>query len=462
MTSRIAILFLLLPLAAAAQQADPPRPDDFAYGIPLGVDGNGALYGFDLPTEVCRHVTRRDLGDLRIFNGYDEVVPHQLRPGITRETKQPQSLELPFFPIWATGDNQDAGGQLHIETDNSGAVIEFRQHGGVKQDGKIARYLIDASALKQPLEKLSLDWGETTEGFLVPVTLEYSNDLTNWRPLIISAALASLRQGGYQLRQSDIELPFVRAKYYRLDWSLGEKGIRLRSLRATPKPQGGEKPRRWLQLRPLSDVEGDGVYEFHIDGHFPMDRVKVRLPQGNTVVRAKLYSRTPSKKSSWQLRFQGLLYNLQRDGRTLSNDAIRLAIVDNPDWRLEIETDGGGLGKGEPMLELGWVPYRLDFVARGDGPFVLAFGAADITKPHNDISSLIRTLQQGHEGEDFIRAAVPGSMYELGGEYRLRSAPPPLPWKRWLLWAILVLGVIAVALMVRSLYRQMNNEEPTE
>lgn len=463
MKFRITKLFLLLPLtAAAAQQVEPPRPDDFAYGMPLTVDGDGALYSFDLPTEVCRHVTRRDLGDLRIFNGYDEVVPHQLLPGVKKESQQPQSLELPFFPIRATPDDQVPRGQVFIATDKDGAVIDIRPQGTARQDDKITRYLIDASAAKQPLEKLSLEWDETDEGFLLPVTLEYSNDLTNWRPLVTNAALASLNQGDDQLRQSDIVLPQIQAKYYRLVWPLGEKGIRLRSLHATPKAQGSEKPRRWLQLRPLSVAEGGSVYDFHVDGHFPADRIKVQLPQSNTVVRAKLYSRGAMQNASWQLRFQGLLYNLQRDGRTLTNDAIRLSAVDNPDWRLEIETDGGGLGKGEPVLELGWVPYRVDFVARGDGPFVLAFGAADIAEPHNDISSLIGALQQGHEGEDFIRSAIPGTMYELGGEYRLRSTPPPLPWKRWLLWATLVLGVLAVALMVRSLYRQMSNEEPME
>lgn len=460
MMYRIATLFLLLPLAAAAQPMEQLRPDDFAYGIPLEVDGTGALYAFDLPAEVCRHVTRGDMGDLRIFNGDGEVVPHQVRPGVKKESKQPRPLELPFFPVLETDEGKGADGQIHIATDNNGAVIDIRRQETARRNDKITRYLIDASAVKQPLEKLSLDWGETDEGFLVPVTLEYSNDLSNWRPLIVNVALASLSQGDDQLRQNDIALPQIQAKYYRLDWPLGKKGIRLLSLHATPKPQGGEKERHWLQLLPVDDVADDGIYEFHVDGHFPVDRVKVQLPQSNTVVRARLYSRSAALKASWRLHLQGLLYNLQRDGRTFTNDIIRLPLVDNPDWRLEIETDGGGLGKGDPVLELGWVPYRIDFVARGDGPFVLAFGAADIAKPHNDISSLIGTLRQAQEGEGFIRSATPGPMYELGGEYRLRSAPPPLPWKRWLLWVSLIGGVLAVALMVRSLYRQMSNEDP--
>jgi hypothetical protein len=462
MMYRIAKLFLLLPLVAAAQQAEPLKPDDFAYGMPLEVDGTGALYSFDLPLEVYRHVTRGDMGDLRIFNGDGEVVLHQLRPGVKKESTQPSLLELPFFPILETDGDQSADGQIRIATDKSGAVIDFWQRGAVKQDGTITRYLIDASAVKQPLEKLSLDWGETDEGFLVPVTLEYSNDLSNWRPLIVNAALAALSQGDDRLRQNDIALPQIQAKYYRLDWPLGKKGIRLHSLHATLKPQGGEIERHWLRLLPVSGVTGDGIYEFHVDGHFPVDRVKVQLPQSNTVVRARLYSRSAAPKASWRLHLQGLLYNLQRDGRTFTNDIIRLPLVDNPDWRLEIETDGGGLGKGDPVLELGWVPDRIDFVARGDGPFVLAFGAADVAQPHGDMSTLIGSLRQAQEGEDFIRSAAPGPMYELGGEYRLHSAPPPLPWKRWLLWLSLIGGVLAVALMVRSLYRQMSNEDRGE
>lgn len=464
MIRSLALALLLLPLAAVAQQQQsPPRPNDFAFGMPLEVDGDGALYSFDLPTEVCRYSTRSDLGDLRIFNGYGEVVPHLLRRGVMPEVPEPQPLELPFFPIMDTPPGDSVPLQINIATDENGAVINFWQRGEGLEQSVIGRYLIDASALQQPLKKLLLDWDEAAEGFLVPVTLESSNDLSDWSPMPTHASLASLTQGGYHLRQGEINLPaHSQAKYYRLSWPLGEKGIKLSSLQGLPLRQGDEKPRRWQQYRPGGDASGPGEYLFQIEGHFPFDRARVVLPQGNTVVRARLFSRSAAKKSPWRERFHGLLYNLLRDGKTLANDTIQLVVNDDPQWKLVIETDGGGLGAGEPGLELGWVPQRVYFVARGEAPFTLAFAAAKVDRANSDISSLLTTLQNSREGEGFIKSATPGPMYELGGWHRLSPMPPPLPWQQWLLWATLSIGVLIVALMARSLYQQMNNKNQKE
>jgi hypothetical protein len=458
-----AMTLVLLPMMVAAQQASSLKPNDFAYGMPLEVDGDGALYSFDLPTEVNRYSTRHDLGDLRIFNGYSEVVPHLLRPGVTQAETVSEPLALPFFPIVQASEDDKGTTQINIATDENGAVVNFWQRGATGQESVIGRYLIDASAIQQPLTKLLLDWDETAEGFLLPVTLESSNDLANWSPVQTSASLASLSQGGYRLRQGEIILPpMTQARYYRLEWPLGEKGIKLTSLQAIPLRQGDEKPRLWQRYSPSGDASQPGRYEFHVEGHFPFDRARVLLPQGNTVVRARLFSRdATSPKSPWREHFHGLLYNLVRDGRELVNDAVQLPLIDAPFWKLEIETDGGGIGRGEPLLELGWVPQRVYFVARGEAPFTLAFAAAGVERPNGDIASLLTTLEQSRQGEGFIKSALPGAMYELGGRYRMEAMPPPLPWQRWLLWATLSIGVLIVALMARSLYRQINNEDIT-
>ncbi len=462
---RLFAVVLLLPLSLLAKQDVSPKPNDFAYGMPLEVDGDGALYSFELPTEVCRYSTRSDLGDLRIFNGYSEVVPHLLSPGVEPEIPQVEPVELPFFPIKETQDGADPAAQLQINiaTDDKGAVIDYWQRGEGLPQSIVGRYLIDASALQQPLEKLLLDWDEADEGFLFPIILESSNDLANWSEVKTDTSLASLSQGGYHLRQNEIVLPVSsQAKYYRLHWPLGDKGVLLTSLRAVPLQQGNEMPRRWQQYRPTGEGEGKGEYIFHVDGHFPFDRARIILPQSNTVVSARLFSRSAEANSPWRRRFLGLLYNLVRDGHELSSEAVQMAAVDAPYWKLEIETDGGGLGGGEPLLELGWVPQRIYFVARGEAPFTMAFASASVGKSHSDISSLLNTLQQSRQGTGFIKSASPGSMYELGGNYRLKSLPPPLPWQQWLLWATLLLGVLVVALMARSLYRQMNTESGQE
>ncbi|MFO7594304.1 MAG: DUF3999 domain-containing protein [Pseudomonadota bacterium] len=461
MRFRLIFALLLAPLSVTAQQNSPLEAEDFAYGFPLEVDGDGALYSFDLPEAVYRHSTRVDLGDMRIFNGYGEVVPLLLKPGVEPHKTRREPVELRFFPLYDESDSTDSGTQIHIATDESGAVVDLWQRGPSEQKQVIKRYLIDASGLEWPMEKLLLDWGKPSGSFLESVSVEYSDDLHRWETLDASFTLAALNYQGHRLGQQEIALPALETKYLRISWPLDDRGIQLRSVKAEVLRKGDEVPRRRLKLQPSGEGAPHGVHEFETGGHYPVDRLQLHLPQGNTVVQAKLFSRSEEKEAAWQLRHQGLFYNLTREGYTLHNDVVRLPAISDPHWRLEVETDGGGIGRGTPRLELGWVPHRLYFVTRGETPFSLAFGAANIEPSRSDLGPLLDKLQQGDGGSGFIKSATTGSLYELGGERRLKPAPPPLPWKKWLLWSVLVLGVLLLVFMARSLYRQMSGSERT-
>jgi len=454
------MILLLLPLAAQAQNHAPLHSRDFAYGMPLEVDGDGALYSLPLPEAVYRGTTRKDLGDVRIFNGYGEVVPHLLQRGDTRQEAKHEPRALNFFPLYRDQPWEQEVKHIRIADDGKGTIIDIERQPPTQtgKPGPVAHYLVDASGVDATIEKLLLDWDEVAEGFLVTVAVEYSNDLVHWHHLVSAATLADLSYEGYRLGQHEITLPRQQARYYRIGWPLGEKGLKLKGLRAEVLRAGDEPPRQWLTLSPLTTEAKPGEYEFHLPGNYPVDRIKVVLPQTNTVVRARLFSRDGAK-APWQQRHQGLLYSLQREGHTLNNDPVALRGVSDADWRLVVEQGGGGLGAGVPQLQMGWVPHRLVFVARGEMPFTLAFGAASVAPPNGDIAELVRRLEQRPGDKGYIKLAHVGGRFELGGERRLQPPRPPLPWKQWLLWAVLILGVLVLAAMARSLYRQMNRSD---
>ena len=64
-TGTLFLLSLALLSTAVPAQEKTLSSHDFAYGIPLEVDGDGAIYSLPLPEEVYRFSTRRDLGDMR-------------------------------------------------------------------------------------------------------------------------------------------------------------------------------------------------------------------------------------------------------------------------------------------------------------------------------------------------------------------------------------------------------------
>ncbi len=92
---------LMLPPAAAATV----QPDDFAYGRPLSLTADGAVYRLEIPQDIYAAVTRGDLGDIRIFNSAGTAVPHVLRRPPELKEELVVHNTLPFFPLY----RQDAG-----------------------------------------------------------------------------------------------------------------------------------------------------------------------------------------------------------------------------------------------------------------------------------------------------------------------------------------------------------------
>lgn len=58
-----------------------------------------------------------------------------------------------------------------------------------------------------------------------------------------------------------------------------------------------------------------------------------------------------------------------------------------------------------------------------------------------------------------IGLAKLGKRIILGGDAALESPAQPPPWKKWLLWAVLVLGVGLLAFMARSLTKELKTAE---
>ena len=109
-------------------------------------------------------------------------------------------------------------------------------------------------------------------------------------------------------------------------------------------------------------------------------------------------------------------------------------------------------------LEIGWVPEQITFLARGSGPYQLAFGSAVANNAEQPVAELLRTLDRS-ETKVTPTAARIGERVVLGGDSSLHPGPAPLPWRRILLWAMLVGGVGLLAAMAMGLVRQMGKKE---
>jgi hypothetical protein len=442
------------------------RPADFAYGIPLEADGKEALYEVTLPVSAYRGVVRADLADVRIFNGAGEVVPHAWRPRRTAGTEAAKPVVLTLFPLKAEEGvsvdgisirvRRDAGGGSSIDVTSTGA-----RPGSAK---RTMGYLVDLTKLDNTLHAIELGWQRPPDGFAAKLRVDASDDLGSWRTLVAAAPLVDLEVAGQQLQQKRVELPAQKVKYLRLSWVPQAAAALPELASASGEPVGRmtEAAREWY-LADSAMGGKPGEYLFDLRGQQPIDRVRLHLPDPNTVVQVELLARDRSDQP-WSTVTRGVAYRLRRDGSEITNSDLPVGVTTHRYWLLRVDQRGGGLGSGTPKLEAGWVPHTLVFAARGEPPFQLAYGNRDAKPGGYAIETLIpgyrdasgpriRAAKAGAQQTINVSSARALEQQQLGGEARLKE---PIDWKRWSLWGSLILGVLVLGAMAWRLMRQLD------
>ena len=456
---RLAILSLFC-LSNAAMAAEPGR-NDFAYGLELAVDNNGAIYKALLPESVYRGVSRFDLADLRVFNAQGEMVPHAVRrlPVRTPSTAA-ASWTVPFFPLYRNDAESSEKLALQITTSSTGALVDVRRQDTAPTPEVVNAYLLDCSASSRPVARLLLAWQPAGDSFVTTVRVESSEDLNVWQPLVNKATLAELRSADHQMGQYAIELPGRKIKYLKISWPAGEKQVLLTAVKAVEVAEVQAQPRQWTEIAGSLIPEEPGIFVFDTQGCRPVDQTVLKLPEANTLIEGVLSSRS-TEANAWQSRGRGVFYRMEVQEARLESEPLILPVSSDRFWRLQVlPASGNGLGVGQPRLRLGWVPHELVFLARGQGPFLLAYGSAQLPKETPASASVDLFSRLEKEGGIVGHARPAGNQFDLGGAELLTPPAPPLPWEKWLLWSVLVSGVAGVGAMAWQLFRQMNQATP--
>lgn len=453
---RLCIATLLLLLIAANALARDSRPGDFAYGIPLQTAGAEALYQFSLPDVVYRSVTRSDLGDLCIFNRLGEVVPFTLSQISAPSPGSPETRKLTLFPVSGSRLQETGSVSLLVKKGDGGSLISVETAEPGARASHISGYLLDASALKVPLKELTLEWEEQPGGTVTKLRIEGSDNLEDWTLLVSSAVLIDLRYGDHRLERRSIDLSGSMMKYYRISSATETDLPKFTTAVAHLSPATAEPARRWTRVSAAPRPNHTGDYLFTTSGLMPVDRIRIRLPQENTLVQANFFSRA-TEKDPWKQGPTVLLYHLRIKGETLTSPAVVLPASSDRYRLLRIDQAGGGIGKGQPQVELGWLPARILFLARGGGPFQLAFGSGSPGTCAPGDSTLFRQFSDQHKERYSAGTAVAGAPVLLAGKAALKKPFLPYDTKTIVLWSLLLLGVATLAWMALHLHRQLNS-----
>ena len=448
------LFVVLLALAQSAALAA-ERPDDFAYGVPIQTGAQSALYEVEIPLAVYRGVTRSDLGDVRVFNGAGEAVPHALMPREAAQAAAQAAMQLPVFPLrGASGDKTD-NAHIRIQKRGDGTIVSIQNvpRAGAPER-QLRAYLIDASLVKRPIQSLQLDWQGDAVDFVGKVRIEGSDDLSAWRIVVDQAALARLNFGGFKLNQTRVELRGAAHKYLRLSWP--DQQPPLESLTVLAEPAAGmiAARRAWHSFNGSAVAGKPGEYTYDLGGPIPFDRLRVELPEVNSLAQLQVLARAKAA-DEWRSKTSTTVYRLRRGDAEVTSPEIALSSAGEAQLLLRVDQKGGGIGAGVPVIQVGWIAQKLVFAARGSGPFQLAYGSSSAKPAAFAIDAVIPGYKS--DAQFKLEVASLGEPKTLAGPARLREA---VDYKKWTLWFILIAGVAALGFMAYRLARQISQSSP--
>jgi hypothetical protein len=437
---------LLSPLSQAQEQLE-----DYAVQLPLSLSGPGPWYRLEVPMALHFAARFGDLRDLRVFNAEGQALAYALEPGQSEAHDNQQEQAVKWFPLYAEQGDASGVPSLRVQRSTTGTLIELRDEQDPAAKPALLRgWLLDASGIdvEAELVRLQLDWTGGQDGFQ-RFSIEASDDLQDWQPWG-SGQLARLSFGGERIDQQQVELPGRQARYLRLLWQSPQQAPQLSaaSLRSR-RSDNAPAPLVWSQAL-TATRSPDGQQQWQLPLALPLERIKVELNQANSLAPIRVNGRSEAK-GPWQSLAYGLLYRLPENGVEIRQDELQL-----PGWpvqqlRLQVDERGGGLGAEPPTVRVAVRASQLVFLQRGSPPYRLAVGRADAQSAALPLTTLIPGYQ-------------PQRMQQLGrAEVSAESAAVALPaqvaaadsgWKRWGLWAVLLLGVGLLGLMALSLLRR--------
>ncbi len=423
--------------------------DTFVAQWPLALPSPDAgAYQVELDDAVYATTVSPVLRDLVVVNGDGRQVPALLQsapaPAARRTTQA-----LAWFPLPATAARAGSDIAAISEVDPDGRLrrIQWQSAPG---DAPPAALLVDASASTLPLQALVLDWDVANVAFERTMRVEGSEDLRDWQALPASGRLLDLRRGEARLveRRIVFDTP-VRMRYLRITPGAGAGTMPAVVSVTGETPALAEAPAlQWRALEPSGPADAEGGFVFRLDARVPVTHVDLGL-DGNATARWTLSVREADDAPWRTIASDWLVYRVGADAASRTPPRALDTTLRARQWRLVPDAPSAGTA---PVLRLGYRPERLVFVAEGAAPFSLRAGSGRSVRVDAAVAPLLADLRARNGGRWQPALATLGARTDLAGTAALDDTPPR-DWGTWLLWGVLLLGVLLVGGFALSLLR---------
>lgn len=449
------------PAAWSQNGAGALNRDDFAFEAPIRGSAGAPMLALDLPLEVYVASRVVGLGDLRVINAAGEAVPFTVQrvPASTGSGASRTVDALAFYSANAVGPTEDVtlskvGSEFKLVIGPDASRAEGRSLKAYYADLKDLVTASDAAPLIQSVT-LNLNPGPDVNA---TVLLEASGDLKSWQTLAGAAPVLRLSSNGQTLGNSKIELTPHAARYLRLSWRGASAPFDLASL--TVQTVGAAKPRpiRWLSLNGVKSTDQGAApargNEFIYDAPaaLPVSRFNLDLIDRNTLAPVNIAARAASDQAWRAVRSDTAFRMNTGDSESVNPDwTIDDAGAWLRQWRVQIDERAGAFAQKIPTLKLGFTPARLIFIARGEPPFTVLIGNARVR-------DTALSVQDFPANQPLAEAPANAELDLTQSVRRAGLGPEPIDdssarRRKWLLWTMLIGGVIGLTLLALRLLK---------
>jgi hypothetical protein len=429
---------------------------DFAYIAETETTENTPFYELEIPTVVYETITRTDLGDLRVLNGEGEVVPHGLRSAKIEQHEKVEKANIPFFPLYQQSEQPESDLSLNIQRGPSGEIININSRIPGNKDQRLSGYLLDLRKWNKPISKIIVNWKNPgKESFIRKLRISKSHNLERWQYVASGKTLINMAYQNHKLTEKAIKLQVAKTNYLQLRFEDQQPGLEVDSIQVFHTESTYKKLRNRKTVN-LKKTNEEGEFTFKPGLKTLARALEVKLPDNNTVVRVKVFSRS-SDEQEWLHRGSALLYRLTVNDTSIEQSTVNIYANRDSQWLIKFDQQGGGIGSGLPEVKLSWYPQTLVFVARGEAPYRVAWGSTRVKRVSVNANQLLPNLNKnGLNNENIISTAVllSDTMRPVNKQM-LQPKEKEINWQHWILWIVLVAAALMLIWMGVRLTKKM-------
>lgn len=406
---------LLVLLAATSAAATPHR-------APVQVTQPAPFLTLDATAEAWRHSLGSDLRDWQLLDAQGRRVPFALLPDhsfVIPPERELKLFALPPAPVPASAPPNKAP---------AGWLLDL---------GEPDRWTAEP-------QQLRLRWPADAAAFQAGYRLETSTNLQSWRLLGTGQLLGVRTADGAPLSQPLVALPSRPQRYLRLVWDDSARAVQPDGATLLAQP-AGSAPQKISRTAPLPGPDADGGWVVALGGPQPLLSLTLSGSQGTWVLPVQVQTRS-GPQAAWHTVARSVFYRVDRSAAP-ADVAPELPLPLSAS-ELRLLPPRGAALPPVGSLQLGWTvrTARLVWAAQGEPPFSLQVGIAAPDAGPRPLADVVPDWprEQRRLGQSSL------------GTFTAQDAPaePKLPARRALLWAVLALGVTALAAVTWRLWRQ--------